>query len=409
MVTGDHPLTAAAIARQVGIITGNTREELAKIHGVPPEQISEDQVDAVVVRGSDLDKWTQADWDRALTKPEVVFARTTPSQKLEIVENLQRLGNIVAVTGDGVNDAPALKKADIGVAMGISGSDVARDAGDVILMDDDFNSIVVGIREGRTIFDNLTKTIAYTVTHMVPEVIPILLNLAFGIPLGLNAILILAIDIGTELAPAISLAYEKAESDVMSRPPRNAKTDHLVTAKTVTYWYLMAGAWEVLTCYLAFFLVFNHYGIAPHYLPWSDKNNHFSGTTNNDDFYTDDGTLYDDETQKSILAEAQTAYWVTLTMCQFFHIWMCKTRVLSVWTHGWFDNVLMDYGVCVELAIIFIIAFIPADNFFQNKSFPGFVWSIFLVGWAGLFLLNEPRKWLIRNYRTNKLVDFLAW
>ena len=104
MVTGDHPLTAAAIARQVGIITGNTREELAKIHGVPPSQISEDQVDAVVIRGSDLDKWTQADWDLALCKPEVVFARTTPSQKLQIVENLQRLGNIVAVTGDGVNE-----------------------------------------------------------------------------------------------------------------------------------------------------------------------------------------------------------------------------------------------------------------------------------------------------------------
>ena len=293
--------------------------------------------------------------------------------------------------------------------MGISGSDVARDAGDVILMDDDFGSIVVGIREGRTIFDNLTKTIAYTVTHMVPEVIPILLNLAFGIPLGLNAILILAIDIGTELAPAISLAYEKAESDVMSRPPRNAKTDHLVTAKTVTYWYLMAGAWELLTCYLAFFLVFSHYGIAPHYLPWSDRNNHFSGTTTNDVFYTDRGDAYDDDAQKRILAEAQTAFWVTLTMQQVFHIWMCKTRVLSVWQHGWFDNILMDYGVCVELAIIMVIAFIPPNGFFQNEQFPGFVWSIFLVGWAGLFLLNEPRKWLIRHYPRNKFVEFLAW
>src|SRR6185437_10140152 len=109
----------------------------------------------------------------------------------------------------------------------------------------------------------------------------------------------LAIDIGTELAPAISLAYEKAEADVMARPPRNAKTDHLVTVKTVTYWYLMAGAWETLTCYLAFFLVFSHYGVAPHDLPWSDSNHHFDGNADNDDFTRGDGTVIQDDEQKS--------------------------------------------------------------------------------------------------------------
>jgi len=243
---------------------------------------------------------------------------------------------------------------------------------------------------------SVAETIAYTVTHMVPEVIPILLNLAFGIPLGLNAILILAIDIGTELAPAISLAYEKAESDVMSRPPRNAKTDHLVTLKTVTYWYLLAGAWEVLVCYLAFFLVFSHYGIPPHELPWSDKDNHWSGTVDNDTFDYN-GQEYNNDYQQQILAEAQTAFWVMLTMQQVFHIWMCKTRVLSVWTHGWFDNHLMDMGVLLEIAIIMIIAFIPHDGFFQNHSFPGQIWPIFLVGWVGLFIINEPRKWLIQH------------
>ena len=302
--------------------------------------------------------------------------------------------------------SPALKKADIGVAMGISGSDVARDAGDVILMDDDFSSIVVGIREGRTIFDNLSKTIAYTVTHMVPEVIPILMNLAFGFPLGLNAILILAIDIGTELAPAISLAYEKAESDVMSRPPRNARTDHLVTLKTVTYWYFMAGAWETLTCYLAYFLVFNHAGVPPHALPFSDD--YWNGNLSNDPV-TVNGQTFSDSQQKELLAQAQTAYWVTLTMTQVFHIWMCKTRVLSVWQHGWFDNVTMDYGVLLEIAIILIIGLIPANNFFQNERFYGVYWTIFLVGWGGIFLLNEPRKWAIRNIKGNKVVNFFAW
>lgn len=407
MVTGDHPLTAAAIARQVGIITTNTKEELAKMRNLPLQDIPEEDVDAIVVKGIELDKWSQADWDRVLSKAEIVFARTTPSQKLQIVENLQRLKNIVAVTGDGVNDSPALKKGDIGVAMGISGSDVARDAGDVILMDDDFGSIVVGIREGRTIFDNLTKTIAYTVTHMPPEVIPILLNLAFGFPLGLNAILILSIDCGTELAPAISLAYEKAESDVMNRPPRNAETDHLVTLRTVTYWYLLAGAWETLVCYLNYFLVFNYYGIDPHNLPFTDT--YWNEEGGNSDFTVGNGRTYDNDDQVNILAQAQTAYWVTLTGCQVFHIWMCKTRVLSVFKHGIFDNINMNIAVILEIAIIIIIAFIPAHSFFGNGVFPGIFWLIILVGWAGLFLLNEPRKYLIRNVRGNRFVDFLTW
>lgn len=139
----------------------------------------------------------------------MVFARTTPQQKLQIVEHLQRRGETVAVTGDGVNDAPALRKADIGVAMGISGSDVARAAADVVLIDDEMASLVIGIREGRTIFDNLMKTIAYTITHLVPETLPVLIYLCIGIPSGLSSIQILSIDLGTELAPAISLAYEK--------------------------------------------------------------------------------------------------------------------------------------------------------------------------------------------------------
>jgi magnesium-transporting ATPase (P-type) len=153
-VTGDHPLTAAAIARQVGIITTNTSDELAKIRKVPVSAIPDEEVDAIVIKGSDIpnpksDKEPQniAWWNRVLSKSEIVFARTTPSQKLQIVENFQRLEQIVAATGDGVNDSPALKQADIGVAMGISGSDVARNAADVILMDDDFSSIVMGCRE----------------------------------------------------------------------------------------------------------------------------------------------------------------------------------------------------------------------------------------------------------------------
>lgn len=155
----------------------------------------EDHSGAAIVHGKTLPSLTETDWTNLLSKQEVVFARTTPEQKLQIVTQLQRLGHIVAVTGDGVNDSPALKKADIGLAMGIMGSDVARDAADVILMDDDFSSIVDGIRYGRAIFDNLSKTIAYTITHLIPEAIPVLLNIAFDFPAALGSLAILAIDL----------------------------------------------------------------------------------------------------------------------------------------------------------------------------------------------------------------------
>jgi sodium/potassium-transporting ATPase subunit alpha len=169
------------------------------------------------------------------------IARTSPTQKLIIVEHCQKRGHIVAVTGDGVNDSPALKKANIGIAMGIMGSAVSKEAADMILVDDNFASIVNGVEEGRLVFDNLKKSIAYTLTSNIPEIAPFLCYITIRTPNPLTTILILAIDLGTDMIPAISMAYEEAEADIMQRNPRNAKTDRLVTRKLIYFSYLQVN------------------------------------------------------------------------------------------------------------------------------------------------------------------------
>jgi sodium/potassium-transporting ATPase subunit alpha len=189
---------------------------------------------AAVIHGSDLKDFSSDDLDDVLLNhEEIVFARTSPQQKLIIVEGCQRMGAIVAVTGDGVNDSPALKKADIGIAMGIAGSDVSKQAADMILLDDNFSSIETGIEEGRVIFDNLKKSICYTLSSKMPEMTPFVAFFALNIPLALGAITILCIDFGTDMVPAISLAYEGPESDIMKRKPRNPKKDRLVNERSV--------------------------------------------------------------------------------------------------------------------------------------------------------------------------------
>ncbi|KAJ8951229.1 hypothetical protein NQ318_010257, partial [Aromia moschata] len=236
MVTGDHPITAKAIAKSVGIISeGNeTVEDIAQRLNIPVSEVNPREAKAAVVHGSDLRDLSSDQLDEILRyHTEIVFARTSPQQKLIIVEGCQRMGAIVAVTGDGVNDSPALKKADIGVAMGIAGSDVSKQAADMILLDDNFASIVTGVEEGRLIFDNLKKSIAYTLTSNIPEISPFLAFILCDIPLPLGTVTILCIDLGTDMVPAISLAYEKAESDIMKRRPRNPWTDKLVNERKV--------------------------------------------------------------------------------------------------------------------------------------------------------------------------------
>merc|ERR1711936_1312023 len=187
MVTGDHPITAKAIARSVGIISEGTFtvEDIAEQKGIDVKDVNPRDARACVVHGGEIKDMSEKQIDEILMyHTEIVFARTSPQQKLIIVEGCQRMGAIVAVTGDGVNDSPALKKADIGVAMGIAGSDVSKQAADMILLDDNFASSVTGVEEGRLIFDNLKKSIAYTLTSNIPEISPFLTWATMGIPLS---------------------------------------------------------------------------------------------------------------------------------------------------------------------------------------------------------------------------------
>lgn len=199
MVTGDHPITAEAIARNIGLVHFPTRAIMAKQQGVPETSIAEEDVKAVVIHGSQIPSLTKDQWDNIVKKPEIVFARTSPEQKLLIVKKFTEAGHIVAMTGDGVNDSPALKQAAIGIAMGKNGSDVAREAADIVLLDDNFASIVIGVKEGRLLFANLKKSIAYSLAHLVPEIVPVLLWAFIGFPQAMGGILTLCIDLLTEV------------------------------------------------------------------------------------------------------------------------------------------------------------------------------------------------------------------
>ncbi|KZS98811.1 aminophospholipid-transporting P-type ATPase [Sistotremastrum niveocremeum HHB9708] len=232
MVTGDHPKTAEAIARKINLILGDTKETLSAKTGRPIADIYEDEVSAVVIHGDSIDNLQGWEWDNIFSKQEIVFARTSPQHKLEIVKRAQALGHIVGVTGDGVNDAPALKKADLGIAMNISGSDVSKEAANMILLDDNFASTVKGVQEGRQIFVNLKRSIQYTISHSTPEVIPQLLYVCVPLPLPLSAILILVIDLGFELFIALSFAWDPPESSdgVMRLKPRKPVTERSISS-----------------------------------------------------------------------------------------------------------------------------------------------------------------------------------
>jgi len=217
MITGDHPLTAEAISRQIGLITSATENVLKIIKNVPR---GNDRLKTVIIHGEMIEKFTDEDWDRLILAEEIVFARTQPKHKLDIVKKFQEYGHVVAVSGDGANDSPALKNADLGISMNKTASDVSKEAADMILLDDNFNTIIAGIAEGRLIFENLKKSIRYTLTHITAEITSLASVAICGLAFPLPALLILVFDVFCEIGPAMSYSTEPAPMDFLKLKPR---------------------------------------------------------------------------------------------------------------------------------------------------------------------------------------------
>ncbi|GCB64660.1 hypothetical protein scyTo_0009850 [Scyliorhinus torazame] len=381
MVTGDHPITAKAIAKGVGIISeGNeTVEDIAARLNIPSSQVNPRDAKACVIHGSELKDLSAEQLDDILHyHTEIVFARTSPQQKLIIVEGCQRQGAIVAVTGDGVNDSPALKKADIGVAMGIAGSDVSKQAADMILLDDNFASIVTGVEEGRLIFDNLKKSIAYTLTSNIPEITPFLVFIIANVPLPLGTVTILCIDLGTDMVPAISLAYEQAESDIMKRQPRNPRTDKLVNERLISMAYGQIGMIQALGGFFTYFVILAENGFLPGDLigkrvTWDDR-----WLSDVEDSY---GQQWTYEQRKIVEFTCHTSFFISIVVVQWADLIICKTRRNSVFQQG-MKNKILIFGLFEETALAAFLSYCPGTDI-ALRMYP------LKLGGAGNVLLEE--------------------
>ncbi|MDI6791199.1 MAG: HAD-IC family P-type ATPase, partial [Thermodesulfobacteriota bacterium] len=343
MITGDGSRTALAIAREIGLVKGNP----------------------VVIEGHEFERMGDRELREKLTEKEIVFARMTPKHKMRVVSILKEEGERVAVTGDGVNDAPALKKADIGIAMGISGTDVAKEAADMILLDDNFATIVNAVEEGRAVYENIRKFISYIFSSNVPEIVPYLAYVLFRIPLPLTIMQILAVDLGTDMLPALALGAEKPSREVMRQPPRSPD-ERLLNLKLLGRAYLFLGPIEAAAGLFGFFYVLNTGG-----WKWGEMlaANH---------------PLY---------MQATTACLTAIIITQAANIFACRSFRESVFRIGFFSNKLIFVGIASELVLQLFIVYHPWGNkIFSTYPISINIWLALIPFAFILFAAEELRK-----------------
>ncbi|MDP1785596.1 MAG: cation-transporting P-type ATPase [Sulfuricurvum sp.] len=346
MVTGDHPITAGAIGMSAGIIASITD----------------------VTTGELLDKLPSSAIKQLMRKNHV-FARVSPEQKLKLVTLLKEMGDTVAVTGDGVNDAPALKKADVGIAMG-SGTDVAKQSADAILMDDHFATIVKGIEEGRAVYENIRRFITYMLASNLPEAVPYVFFFLLGLPLALPVPLVLAIDLGTDIMPGMALGAELPHKGLMNQGPRSRK-EHILTMGV----YLRAfGFLGLLTAGLSmglFWFYLKAHGWNGESLPWRDP-------------------LY---------LQATTLTFTAIVFAQIANGLSCRSVNDSLFTIGWWSNRYYWIAVAAELGVLGILVFFtPLSAIFGTAAFDPIYWWAVVSVTVIVLLAEEGRKGLMRRY-----------
>ncbi|CAE7108182.1 unnamed protein product [Rhizoctonia solani] len=418
MVTGDHPATAVAIAAQAGIVSGNPDaihrlsdldssldeksipqydpdakdRSLFTSDSNDPEKsgsnLASSGMKSIVITGPDLMAITASQMEQLCQYDEIVFARTSPEQKLRIVHEFQRRGGVVAMTGDGVNDAPSLKAADCGIAMG-DGSDVAREAADMVLLEN-FEAIVVALEYGRLVYDNLKKTVLYLLpAGSFSELMPIVLNILIGVPQMLSSLQMIIICVGTDVLPALSLALEQPEQGLLLRRPRNVKTDRLADWKLLLHAYGFIGVLESFCAMSMSFWYLERNGV-----PFSDLVLGFGNWP----------TL---DAEK--LNKAQSVYFFTLVIMQWGNLLATRSRKLSIFQHRPSGNWYIFPAMICALAIGIFFSYVPFfQKTFLTRGVPVEYYFLPVTFGIGLLLLDEGRKYMVRRY-PNGLLAKLAW
>ena len=380
MVTGDYGLTAQAIAHQIGLLdppAGRNPNGDGK-----PEHSGADPVR--VIEGSTLAQISDVHLRRLLKyRTRLVFARMAPEQKLRLVQAYRDLGEVVAVTGDGVNDAPALRAADVGLAMGKNGTDVAREAADIVLLDDNFATIVEAVRFGRGVVSNIRKFITYILVANLSEATPFLAMVAFRIPAALTVMQILAVDLGTDLLPALGLGAELPEPGLMHQPPRRRQAP-LLDRHVMQRSYLFLGLLEASFSMGAYLLVWQQAGIgladlqalAPQLL-----------------HHTAPAHL------QSLQLQASSVAFSTIVLSQVGVLLACRSESRSAWRTLREPNPLLWFGIASELLLLSALVLVPAlGSVFSMKPFPLPVLGWLLLTPLLILLADDLRKaWLHRR------------